>query len=1297
MTTYVYGKPTPTKRTEPTPAKRTEPTPPKRNEPLNYVSILFDQNRGGPVVDSPPSMKVIEEAIKSLEAGIVVALLHPTRKRETLTLCLRPELSDLIFVRAQGNGPLHTVDLYQIIEIVADPRARLTRLSDDSANERSDQCITIFFGSSFMLNYITFAAKNREDFLKIDWTLGSFCKSIRADNYYSTKQRWLNREFNKIQMLQRGFFSHQRDGKCRRSSAAIVDPRITLKQIQAWITQHTDNISRSLLTLTKAKLHVPDYLEIQDFAKLLNDLFKPNPVTERLIKDYGQPQPDCNCYLTVTHFEEFLKAEQKEELSGNTNDKMLSCLPPSPTKSFTTELCFSAREFEDYLFSPINSILDPKELSVHQDMDFPLSNYWIASSHNTYLTGDQWKSESHVETYVRSLQMGCRCVELDCWDGPDGRPIITHGKTLTSKIKFSDVLQTIKEHAWDVSEYPLFLSIENHCSLPQQRIMAQLLKEILKDELLTEQVDVNETHLPSPHQLMNKIIVKNKKLQRDCRLNESRSYTDISELVDGSKHALLYIKYATEKKWNEFDVLLSDTHICFTPHLPEVENETEFEEIDDYYEGYDDFDDDEELDDGDLSSQMWYHGLLRRQDTEALLKQSRMHGDGTFLVRDSERGGMVVSFFVQGQVTHSMIKTRQESDGKKRYLIGNEVWHDTIPEMVEYYSSHKLSYKERGLSINLTYPVCRKLGFEDEEWYFQYVDRVNAEEFLRRIPKDGVFLIRPSSIPNSYSLTMRYHRRISHFQIEYRRNKYFLSKYRFATMQKLVEYFKHRPLYRTAKLTMPAANDLVDESADPEIYYGPETYSDLAPADKLVTVKALFDYHAASSDELSFKSGSLITNVTVADEPWWRGDHGGNINKLFPANYVTLVDNGQDMEGINPDAPPESMLALSACHFDDNTYSRDHMHFFTLTHPNLTTNVHIGSKVKALADEWHHCVTESKTKIGEEALITQREERSRNIAQELSDLVIYCQAVPYNPSRPGRFYEISSFSEERINKDDRELMRYNHFQLSRVYPKFLRWTSTNFDPIPKWNAGCQMVALNYQTPDKPMQTNQAMFMQNGRSGYVLKPSFMNNTHYNPFEINTIRGNVEAVVLTVSVLGGRNLGVLNSGIGLMHPYVVVEVLGLPLDSQRERTRILSDKNSLNPIWKNEAFVFNITCPDLAFIRFEIGSEANEAVCLGQATFHLKSIRPGYRSVQLLNNFSEPLPMSTLLVHIDMKNPKEEEERNVFRIVEETRRLYEELSNSKQDERRKEQLQQTEQKLLEYLDRSRLTGIGRTWRR
>jgi len=44
-------------------------------------------------------------------------------------------------------------------------------------------------------------------------------------------------------------------------------------------------------------------------------------------------------------------------------------------------------------------------------------------------------------------------VSVDCWDGPDGMPYIYHGRTLTSRIKFLDVLKIIRDHAFVVSEW----------------------------------------------------------------------------------------------------------------------------------------------------------------------------------------------------------------------------------------------------------------------------------------------------------------------------------------------------------------------------------------------------------------------------------------------------------------------------------------------------------------------------------------------------------------------------------------------------------------------------------------------------------------------------------------------------------------------------------------------------------------------------------------------------------------------------------------------------------------------------
>eukprot|EP01065_Artemidia_motanka_P023136 TRINITY_DN27577_c0_g1_i1.p1 TRINITY_DN27577_c0_g1~~TRINITY_DN27577_c0_g1_i1.p1 ORF type:complete len:942 (+),score=330.28 TRINITY_DN27577_c0_g1_i1:773-3598(+) len=124
-----------------------------------------------------------------------------------------------------------------------------------------------------------------------------------------------------------------------------------------------------------------------------------------------------------------------------------------------------------------NSVFDPDcTCTVYQDMRQPMLDYFIASSHNTYLSGHQLWGESSPTAYENALARGCRCVELDCWDGDDGEPIIYHGYTATTRVPFDKCVKAISEWSFKASAYPVILSLEVHCSPPQQKKMGEIMK-----------------------------------------------------------------------------------------------------------------------------------------------------------------------------------------------------------------------------------------------------------------------------------------------------------------------------------------------------------------------------------------------------------------------------------------------------------------------------------------------------------------------------------------------------------------------------------------------------------------------------------------------------------------------------------------------------------------------------------------------------------------------------------------------------------------------------------------------------
>ncbi|XP_030397429.1 1-phosphatidylinositol 4,5-bisphosphate phosphodiesterase delta-3 [Gopherus evgoodei] len=488
--------------------------------------------------------------------------------------------------------------------------------------------------------------------------------------------------------------------------------------------------------------------------------------------------------------------------------------------------------FMMYLLSAAGDILNQEHTNVYQDMSQPLCHYFISTSHNTYLTDNQIGGASSTEAYIRAFMEGCRCVELDCWEGSNGEPIIYHGHTLTSKILFRDVIEIIRDYAFKHSSYPVILSLENHCGLEQQVTMVRHMKAILGDMLLTQTLDGQvPKELPSPEQLKGKILVKGKKLSDPVCDPENMSF-------------------------------LSD---------PNEEEEEEEEE----------------------------ERVLRRE--------------------------------------------------RKR-------------------SSHSL----------------------------QEIRPLQAKDAAQLCP-------------------------------------------------------------------------------------------------------------------------------------------------------------------------------------------------------------------------------------------------------QLSDLVVYCQAVPFQSLAQAlgsqQAGQMCSFSESKARKLLKEsgngLVRYNAQHLSRIYPLGLKMNSSNYNPQEMWNAGCQLVALNFQTPGWEMDLNHGRFLVNGRCGYVLKPSFLRSRQAS-FDPESGRGPGHRATLQVKVITAQQLPKLNDKkSSIVDPFVRVEIHGVRADCTSKQTEYKLN-NGFNPRW-DETLSFQLRVPELALVRFVVedydATSCNDFV--GQFTLPFISLREGYRHIHLLSRDGASLAPATLFVHIKAK--------------------------------------------------------------
>lgn len=334
------------------------------------------------------------------------------------------------------------------------------------------------------------------------WITGLRCllDSDFSENYFESRQhmrdRWLKEMFILADKKNKGLLN-ETEILSLLQQLNVTAPARVVKQKFKEITANNTRPQKNSLNK-------------EEFLQLYKDLTT-RPEIYFLMARYASNKD----YLTTDDLLIFLESEQGLTRVGKDHcvEIINHC---EPTVEGKKKKCMGIDGFTKYLMKPTNDLFNADCVQVTQDMTQPLSHYFIASSHNTYLLEDQITGKSSVAGYTKALcELCCRCVELDCWDGANDEPMIYHGRTLTSKILFKDAVEAINDCVFETSDYPVILSLENHCSMKQQSVMANYLKDILKDKLHVVPPDRDKDCLPSPEELKGKILIKNKKLAED--------------------------------------------------------------------------------------------------------------------------------------------------------------------------------------------------------------------------------------------------------------------------------------------------------------------------------------------------------------------------------------------------------------------------------------------------------------------------------------------------------------------------------------------------------------------------------------------------------------------------------------------------------------------------------------------------------------------------------------------------------------------------------------------------------------
>ncbi|KAL3194909.1 hypothetical protein MRX96_045821 [Rhipicephalus microplus] len=375
-------------------------------------------------------------------------------------------------------------------------RGARSRYLPFSVDMREDRCFSLILSPKHeTLDLVARTPNECELWVRGLRHLVANCKNTRRDQEY---ERWLRDQFQKADVNKSGSLNFQ---ECQ---GLLKQLNITMDKRHCQALFHAANFK-------KHRVNGEDVLDRDEFVAFYHSLLS-RPDIDAIFKTFAGHSMNV---MGPEQLLKFLTQEQKVNVSLADCKRIIEKYEPDKHKP---QGFLGIAGFREMLLSEEHDIFDAKHRQVCQDMNQPLNHYYIASSHNTK--------------------------DAAAWSWMSGTDLMTSPSFTTATLsppRYSSGTSSNRSslYAFRESQYPVILSLENHCTLEQQKVMAKHLVEILGSLLYKRPVGDRETAMPPPSALLNKVLIKGKKLNKDLSLDEDEDSEDEGTAAKTSHKAVL--------------------------------------------------------------------------------------------------------------------------------------------------------------------------------------------------------------------------------------------------------------------------------------------------------------------------------------------------------------------------------------------------------------------------------------------------------------------------------------------------------------------------------------------------------------------------------------------------------------------------------------------------------------------------------------------------------------------------------------------------------------------------------------